>query len=401
MKIAIAGLGARLSTVATNFHRKKPSVEFVGYVDPAPAGLPYLEKTSAQSIPAFDTVAQMAVRTRPDMIMVGSPNHLHIGHLRDALRSDAPYVFTEKPVVVSADQTWELLDLMRAHGGHQRVMIGLVLRYSPLYVALKKAQAEGMLGKVVSIEASEHIGPHHGAFFMTDWRRMVGYSGGFMLEKCCHDIDLYQGVVGCRPRYVASFGGRKTFVPENRPEETPGYIVYGQDYGDGLEDGQPNPFVPRWNGGNSPFDGAGDIIDYQVANIEYQDGAAMAFHTNLNVADEYRRFAVMGTRGMAEGDFVRNRFKVTESDSYRTLMDASVIEGQTAGHHYGADDAMARDIFAFIDDGVPLKVTVLDALEAGLTALKLDEAMAARQVLDLNEDWQRFDSYGLSNRQAA
>ncbi len=400
MKIAIAGLGARISTVATNFRKYKPDARFVGYVDPTPAGLDYLEKTSGQSIPGFETASQMIADTRPDMVMVGSPNHLHIGHLREALRSDTPHIFTEKPVVVSDAETWELLDLMRAHGGHQRVMIGLVLRYSPLYVALKKAQAQNMLGRIVSIEASEHIGPHHGAFFMLDWRRMVGYSGGFMLEKCCHDLDLYQGVVGCRPRYVSSFGGRKTFVPENRPEETPGYILYGQDYGDRL-DGRPNPFVPRWNGGNSAFDGAGDIIDYQVANIEYQDGAVMAFHTNLNVPDEYRRFAVMGTRGMAEGDFVRNQFKVTDSDSYRTLMDASVIDGQTSGNHYGADDAMARDIFAFIDDGVPLKVTVLDALEAGLTALKLDEAMAKRQVLDLAEAWARFDSYGLSNRQVA
>ena len=28
---------------------------------------------------------------------------------------------------------------------------------------------------------------------MRDWRRYGHYSGGFMLEKCCHDLDLYNG----------------------------------------------------------------------------------------------------------------------------------------------------------------------------------------------------------------
>ena len=96
--------------------------------------------------------------------------------------------------------------------------MGLVLRYSPLYRDLRAAQAEGKLGDVVSIEASEHIPPYHGAFFMRDWRRYENYSGSFMLEKCCHDLDLYNGVVGARPRFVSSFGGRKSFTPANAPQ---------------------------------------------------------------------------------------------------------------------------------------------------------------------------------------
>ncbi len=53
---------------------------------------------------------------------------------------------------------------------------------------------------------------------MRDWRRYSEYSGGFMLEKCCHDLDLYNGLVGTRPLRVASFGGRKSFVPSREVE---------------------------------------------------------------------------------------------------------------------------------------------------------------------------------------
>ncbi|MGO8646627.1 gfo/Idh/MocA family oxidoreductase, partial [Rhizobium ruizarguesonis] len=43
------------------------------------------------------------------------------------------------------------------------------------------------------------------------------YSGSFMLEKCCHYLDRYNGVAGARPERVSSFCGRKSFIPANDP----------------------------------------------------------------------------------------------------------------------------------------------------------------------------------------
>ena len=39
-----------------------------------------------------------------------------------------------------------------------------------------------------------------------------------MLEKCCHDIDFYSMITKSRPIKVASFGSRRSFIPENLPE---------------------------------------------------------------------------------------------------------------------------------------------------------------------------------------
>ena len=55
----------------------------------------------------------------------------------------------------------------------------------------------------------------------------------------------------------------------------------------------------------TPSSSDGDIIDFQTSILQYESGASLAFHTNLNVPDEHRRFCIMGTHGMAEGDFVR------------------------------------------------------------------------------------------------
>ncbi|WP_116135044.1 Gfo/Idh/MocA family protein [Tropicimonas sp. IMCC34043] len=393
MKVGIVGLGSRISHVASLFKQAKPDFDFVAFADPTPAGRAYLEGQLGHQLTAYDDLDEMLRVEKLDMLMIGSPNHMHIGHLRSAILADVPHIFAEKPVVISEEETFELLELMRDHGGHRRIMIGLVLRYSPLYVMLKEAQAKGQLGKVVSIEASEHIAGYHGAFFMQDWRRYTKYSGGFMLEKCCHDIDLYQGVTGCRPLRVASFGGRKSFTPENAPAELPDYVGIATRIQPDIAE-RIYPFTPRWGGGNAIFESDADIIDYQTAIVEYADGSTMAFHTNMNVPDEFRRFAVIGTRGMAEGDFIRNTFKLTDAFTARTLSENAHV-GPSRANHYGADDMMAADIAAWIDHGVPLKVTVLDALEAGLTALAMDRARVTRSVVDMTELWATFDSYGL------
>ena len=40
--------------------------------------------------------------------------------------------------------------------------------------------------------------------------------------------------------------------------------------------------------------------DSEMERVGRESGATLAFHTNLNVPDEHRRFCVMGTHGMAE-----------------------------------------------------------------------------------------------------
>jgi predicted dehydrogenase len=388
MKTGYVGLGARIANVSNRLQAVSSELDPCAYVDPTPAGLKFVEAASGNSLSKYKNLESMLQGEKLDLLMIGSPNFMHMDHLRTALQSDVGCIFCEKPVVTTEAETFELLELMKAHGGAKRVLVGLVLRYSPLYIELKKSLSAGHIGNVVSIEASEHIAPYHGSFFMRDWRRYEKNSGGFMLEKCCHDLDLYQGVVGCRPRYVSSFGGRKSFVPENRPEQDHSFPT--PIYNDVVD-----PFTPRWGGGNADFDSDGDLIDYQTALIEYEDGANLCFHTNMYVPDDFRRFAIMGTKGMAEGDFIRNYLKVHDALTSNCLIDISSLPGERQGH-YGADDGMARDLNHYFKMGGGLPVDVLDALQAGLTAIKLDEARHARSVIDLADTWQQFDSYGLA-----
>jgi predicted dehydrogenase len=152
-----------------------------------------------------------------------------------------------------------------------------------------------------------------------------------------------------------------------------------------------------WNAVDDAFHSDGDIIDYQTAILQYETGASLAFHTNLNVPDEHRRFCVMGTHGMAEGDFVRGFLKVTKRDG-SVFADHDYTSGEypATGNHYGADNLMCRDIVAFLrGETASLPVGIVDAMEAGIAALALDQARIEGRMLDLTETWKQFDSYGL------
>lgn len=378
MRVGIIGLGYRLGYLARVFSAARDDFSVVAYVDDAPAGLDYTKEHGVSVGKEYATLEAMLDGEQLDLLMVGSPNHTHLEYIRIGLERGLK-IFTEKPVVTSVEDTMALAELIAEYGS-DNLMVGLVLRYAPLYVDLRKAQAEGQLGDITSIEASEHIPPYHGAFFMRDWRRYEKYSGSFMLEKCCHDLDLYNGVMGCRPRYVSSFGGRRTFVPKNAPAAT------------GINDMEVYHRKPSgWMGSDKVFDSDGDIIDFQTAMVQYENGAALTFHTNLNVPDDFRRFAVMGAKGMAEGDFIRNFLRVTDSRTSDRLVDQTY---KTSGlsQHYGADEQMAADILSHMVDGVPLPVSVVDALEAGLLALTMDQAMRTRTVIDMAPIWQQFDA---------
>ncbi|MEQ8281952.1 MAG: Gfo/Idh/MocA family oxidoreductase [Parvibaculum sp.] len=375
--IAVAGLGQRIATVIRHLVAAAPNVRVAGYCDPAPVGLRALEKRGIAAGENFASVEAMLAAVRPDLLMVGSPNHLHLDHIKAGLDAGVR-VFSEKPVVRSEEETWELARLLRAHG-EASVIVGLVLRSSPLVAAVRKRLAHESFGRLVSFEGNEHLHPEHGAFLMRDWRRHARHAGSFLLDKCCHDFDLYRLFAGALPARVASFGGRTIFTPENAGLATARY-----------PSGDPAYSVWRagWNGGNDVFSSDADVADNQVALVEYQNGVRLAFHANTHAGLMQRRWYFAGTGGAMEADLVTNRL------SFRDALGMSDPQTEDMGlgpdAHYGSDPAMGRDLAAHLLEGAPFPVQVHDAMVAGLTVMAVDRAMREGTVVDCGALWERL-----------
>ena len=298
MRVVTAGIGLRAGHVLTTLKEEMPEAEIVGYYDPQPTHLDMI----GTDTPRYDSVEAMLSDAKPDLYCVFSPNVFHLDQIRLGLEAGVQ-VFTEKPVVdLASRKPWNSPAFWRCTAASTAAMVGLVLRYSQHMVDLRAALAQGQLGQVVSLEANEHIGPYHGAFFMRDWRRRDDLCrrlhAGKMLPRHRHLQHGHR--LAPRSAWPASAGANR-FLPENAPASNAEAEIF-------------HVKKSVWEQTDDPFHSDGDIIDYQTAILQYETGASLAFHTNLNVPDEHRRFCVIGTHGMAEGDFVRGYLKITARD---------------------------------------------------------------------------------------
>ena len=380
MKIAVIGLGQRLSRVLAHLLRAMPEAEPVGWVDPMEAGVAWLrERRGIEPGPRFEDPGAMLRRTRPDLVMIGSPNHLHLEHLRLSLASGAR-VFCEKPVVRTEDETWALAaDL--ADEPPDRLLVGLVLRSTPLVKRIRDHLAARRLGTLVSMETCEHLHPEHGAFLMRDWRRRREWGGSYLLDKCCHDFDLFNLFAGAPPERVASFAERAIFTPEHAhlgerryPDGTPAY---------GLAPG-------GWQGAEATFDADADVADHQVAIVRHGGGVVNAFHSNTHAAFVRRRWFLAGTEAAMEVSLYDGRLEIRDAVGGEPEIE-TVALGR-ASEHYGADPAMAEDLAATLRGERAFPVDVRDAMIAGLSVMAIDRAAREGSLVDCRPLWDRLDA---------
>ena len=168
MKIGVVGLGNRIAHVFYELKKINNKAELVAYVDPQPIGKNYAIKNNFFPTKNYLTLGEMISNESLDLLMIGSPNHLHLEHIKEGLNAGLK-IFAEKPIVVDENQTFELAKLIKEFGSNQ-ILVGLVLRYSQHARSVRDLLNKNLIGNVVSIEASEHIMPWHGGFFMRNWR---------------------------------------------------------------------------------------------------------------------------------------------------------------------------------------------------------------------------------------
>jgi predicted dehydrogenase len=378
-RIGVIGLGQRIAHVLAAMQEVGWRLDIAGYADPAPIGLSILQAHDIAPGRAYAD-AQALLKDGPfDLVMIGSPNHLHLDHLMAAFAAGAP-IFCEKPIVRTEQESMTLARHL-ASAQTPPVYVGLVMRSMPIVRETIARVDSGALGEVVSMDATEHLHPEHGGYLARNWRRKQEWGGSYFLDKVCHDFDIFNRLTGARPARVASFGGRRIFH-EGRAHVRRAY-----------DDGSP-AYALRdagWGSANDAFHSDMDVTDHQTALVEYAKGIQLAFHSNTNVALQERRWYIAGTEGTLLADLVRNKMLVRGAFA-RGKPERLEWNERTDDNHNGADQAMARDLLATLKDGAPFPVTPQDSLEAGLTVMAIDRAMETKSVVDCAAMWADYDA---------
>jgi predicted dehydrogenase len=377
-RIGVIGLGQRIAHVLAAMKEVGWMLEVAGHADPAPVGLPILAEAGIDAGRTYADPAELLADGPFDLVMIGSPNHLHFEHLNAALAAGWP-IFAEKPIVRTPEESYAIAATLAGRAAPP-VYIGLVMRSMPIVKEVIARVDGGELGELISMDATEHLPPEHGAYLARNWRRREAWGGSFMLDKVCHDFDIFGRIAGSRPAQVASFAARRIFLPER--DDMPltyedGSAAYaGRDAG--------------WMGANDAFHSDMDVDDHQVAIVRYQSGLALSFHSNSHVSLQERRWYVAGTRGTLLADLVRNRLMIRPALD-RRKPERIDFATRTADNHNGADQAMAVDLLAALDGERAFPVTPWDSLEAGLAVMAIDEAAATGQMIDCAPMWAKLD----------
>ena len=304
-----------------------------------------------------------------DWVMIFTPNVFHKEYILAGFGA-GKHVFCEKPLATTLDDCVAVCEAHRRSG--LTLMTGFVLRYSMLYRKIKELLDSGRMGKLLNISASENRPTKSGGNSMQNWRRFTKISGPYMLEKCCHDLDLLNWFTGSLVKRVAGFGSLDMFVPENQHLR--------EKYGEGC-------FVNEWHTPErqrqSPFTSEKDIKDNHAAVLEFRNGVKVTFQLTLANAIPERRMYISCTEGTIISELFSGQL------TYRCIGDADVTVVDCAvGEHGGGDVVMMNECYETMQKGGLPKTSSSEGLECAVTALAIDEAMNQGTVVDLEPTWQ-------------
>ena len=309
------------------------------------------------------------------LIDIGSRNALHRDHCIAAFERGR-HVFCEKPLAVTLS---ECEQIQRAHQRAGTLFAtGFVLRHAPLYKFVREQLRSGVIGKLVSFEANEHIPPDHGGYIMRGWRRWRAQAGSHLLEKCSHDIDLLNWMTDSVPARVASFGGRSIWTAENKP------------IAEKLSRPTDNPPLYRaWPiyTDADPFLTEKDIEDHRVCIFEYRNGVRGTFHANTCAALPQRRMLFYGLEGALEADLVTAQVRwarIGRGEQPQTKSFKGV------DMHGGADCFIMDDLAHSMTTGAAPGATGNEGLRSAVSCLACDLAMDEQRVVDVEPIWERL-----------
>lgn len=165
------------------------------------------------------SLAEVVMAQDVDCLLIASPNFCHADQLREIARLRPLPVLLEKPACTSLDDVRSLAALQASYPAP--IWVAMEYRYMPPVTALAgEVHGQHNTGPVKMITIREHRFPF--LVKVGDWNRFNRYTGGTLVEKCCHFFDLMRHLTQSEPvRVYASAAVDHNHLDERYPDGTP------------------------------------------------------------------------------------------------------------------------------------------------------------------------------------
>lgn len=394
--VAIAGLGGRGLHTYAKYQDKFPQrMKIVAVADIDKEKVEYAGNMYA--VPQdmrFDSAESLLAREKlADVLILATQDRQHVAQALVALEKGYD-ILLEKPISPFLDDCKALRAAVKRTG--RFVLVCHVLRYTTFYRTVKKAIDDGKIGDIVSVQAIEKVGYWHMAhsFVRGNWRNS-DVESPMILQKCCHDFDIYGWLIGKKCIGVSSFGNLRYFRKECAPEGATercyncphrGTCAYSAEkiYFDQADIGfrlgntgwpidilAENPTEEKINSalktgpyGRCVFHCDNNVVDHQVCNLLFEDGVTVDFSMCGFTAKNCRQCKIMGTKGEIVADQLQNIVSVQPFGENATIYDINKIADDLSGHG-GGDNAMMTEFFAYLDgSSVDVSSTIENSVQS-------------------------------------
>jgi len=411
--LLVIGAGQRGQCYADYARLHPDQARVAGVAEPRDAYRARLAQT--HQVPLGSVAADWRDLLRPglaDAVIIATPDALHT-EPAIAFAGLGYDILLEKPMARTARECEQIVQAVRASG--VIFAVAHVLRYGSYTQRLKALVMSGLIGEIVSVQHLEPVGFGHQAhsFVRGNWRNETE-STFMLLAKSCHDIDWLRYIVGRRCVQVSSFGSLMHFRKEKKPPEAGAALrclacafeprcaysarhIYFSLMADQITgpivldiltpDHTPAGLLKALADGpygRCVYECDNDVVDHQVVNLLYDNGATASF--TMTAFTEWgidRQTRLFGTLGEVRGD----GRTITHYD-FLTLKE-QVIEVPPATTemlvHSDSDYLLMRHFVDAVATRDPSKVLSGpdETLETHLTVFAAEEARRERRVVDV------------------
>ncbi|MCX7705163.1 MAG: Gfo/Idh/MocA family oxidoreductase [bacterium] len=298
----------------------------------------------------FTDTEEMLKKAPLDAVIITSPDYTHKDIAISAFNKGLD-VLCEKPLALTVEDCDAILDAQKK--AEKILCVGFVLRYNNFYKKMYDiVNVEKKIGKVIVAGAIDSVSTGS-QYFFHGWWRLRKNSGGLLVQKATHSVDILNWIVNSRAESVYGAGGLAVFGG-NQPDTKrcssceikntcPEALVSGIQWDYGEEN------IVMEVEDKCVFAKEIDVYDHEVLTINYENKTRAFFVESQFTPDYKREFWFIGDKGRMYGI---DPYIVSEKDRkkpyieivYRHTRKKEVIDVKLEpGGHGGGDPGLIED----------------------------------------------------------
>ena len=391
IRVGIVGMGGR--GVMSFGHRfitdYKEEIELVSICDTDEKKLKIAKDLLGEKITVHTDYAEFLKNDDMDAVIVTTPDCAH-GELTFKALNAGKHVLCEKPLAISVEDCKKILAAEKESG--KILQVGLCLRYTVIMGELIKILRRGDIGEVIMASATETL---PGASHFARWHRKKEYSGGILLQKGTHSLDLLNWIINEKPVAVAGFGGRDVYKADEKyrgkrcstcsdrktcSEATKKQVKCNNCFVDTfVEETQK---ATHYVTDSCIFDPEADILDNAVVIVNYENNKKASFNLSLFGAGSDRKFTIIGSKGKIEASMGKREILIYK------LKSGDIIKyniAETAGGHGGGDDRELNSLISAVKENKKPLADAKAGVESVLVGLAAEESIEKGKIVVLED----------------